>query len=54
MALKVQWAVDAGTKCTSLIFYMYRIVFKYSEKASVLCKQMFAIYHEDLVVQGHI
>jgi hypothetical protein len=24
------------------------------EKASVLCKQMLAIYHEDLVVQGYI
>jgi hypothetical protein len=25
-----------------------------SEKASVLCKQMLAIYHEDLVAQGYI
>jgi hypothetical protein len=25
-----------------------------SEKASVFCKQMLAIYHEDLVAQVHI
>jgi hypothetical protein len=25
-----------------------------SEKSSVLCKQMLAIYHEDLVAQGYV